>query len=248
MLGGLEMAGELGLVGTSDITVLAVEFIGVRRLVVGLTRKMTGMILMGVALVLAGLAIPTLLVSLGLEALNVDPMLTRKTEAFKLPPTGNAFVVLRKSVFTGSISVEVKGGIHVQRPVVQHVAAEGTGGNSTPLRVLHDVRIGEPTFIPHRSDRIAPRPGMVVLALIRNLELGVGQRAKGGFQVVVRKQALGIQASLLLLGGLVGGGLGDVHFLQGQMIYCRKLCLNPSLPPYLCRSGWLTLPCVSYSS
>lgn len=218
MLGGREMPGELGLVGTADIAVLAIEFIGVRRLVVGLAGEMAGMILMGMALMRAGLTIPALLVSLGVEALNVDPMLTRKTERLKLPPTGDTRVVLGESVFTRPISVEVKGGVHLQRPVIQHVAAEGTGGDSTPLRVLHDVRIGEPAFIPHRSDRIAPRPGMVVLALIRMLNLGVGEFAKGEFQIITRKQTLGIQARLLLLGGLSGGGLGDVHFLQGTII------------------------------
>jgi hypothetical protein len=181
MLGGLEMPGELGLVGTADIAVLAIEFIGVRRLVVGLAGKMAGMVLMGMALMLAGLAIPALLVSLGLKALNVDPMLTRKTERLKLPPTGNAFVVLRESVFTRPIGVEVIGGVCLQRAIVEHIPAEGTGRNPAALRVLHDVRIGEPAGIPHGPDGIAPSSVVIVLALIGPLEVGVGQRTEGGF-------------------------------------------------------------------
>jgi hypothetical protein len=157
------------------------------------------------------------------KAVILDPMLAGLPRGLKRCPT-RASLVRRESVFASSGGEVIGDG---QDPVPRESeATEGAETRGQTFGVLNDVGDEEDA------------PVNVYLGL--HTDPGDGMRGVG--------QNLGYVHGGVELANVGGkaGGVGGVHFLRSRMIYCRKLCLNPSLPPYLRRSASSPLSCVFY--
>jgi hypothetical protein len=229
-----EVSGQLGLELKMKLTLDTIKLVAMRPLMMVLRVAVLLVFLRRIALMRTRLTIELFefRLSFGLDGLTANAsgqtgllyaMLAGSRQAVERLPADTC-AVRREATATGSGLGEV------ERHTEQVVAREAEPAVVAPateetFRVVHDV--GEEEHAPVDVDE--SRHPKVAVAMIT---IGQDDRVRLG----LHPRAIGID---------VRGGVGGVHFLQGQMIYCSFLCLNPSLPPYQSRSASSPLHCVS---
>jgi len=229
-----EVASELGLELKMQVTLGTIEFVLMRELVMMLGLAVLGVLLGVITLVLTRLTIELfqflltfllqcLLANTTGETRLLDPMLAGPRQTVKRLPADTR-AVRREATPTGSVLGEV------ERHAGQILAREASSAVVAPTT--------EETF--HVLDDVGEEEHPAV-------DVDAGCDANVGVAIMVIGQddrvRLGRHPRAIRID--VRGGVGDVHFLQGGITFCSFLCLNPSLPPYLCRSPSSPLLCVS---
>jgi hypothetical protein len=230
-----EVASQLGLEFKVQVALLTIKLVTMRHPMMVLRAAVLLVLLRSVALMGARLAEEAfeLLLTFDLDGLTanasgqtrlLNAMLVRPRQGVKGLPADTR-PIRREATPAGSVLGEV------QRRTEQVLAREASPAVVTPcgeqaFPVLHDVREEEQTAV-HLNPSRNPDSGIRVTCVGHNIGVRLGSHPVG------------------VLVGVERGGVGDVHFLQGRMFFCRFLCLNPSLPPYQWRSPSSPLPCVS---
>jgi len=230
-----EMPSQFRLELEVKTTLLTIKLVAMRHPVMMLGRTVRLMLLRHITLVLTRLTIELfqflltfLLHGLATNASGetgmLDAMLVGSRQAVERL-SADTRAVGRESTPAGPVLGEV------ERHAGQILAREPEPAEVAPtveetFRILDDVRQGKDA------------PVDVEASSSPKVEVGVMYVGQGD------RVGLGLQPGIIVV-DVRARGVGDVHFLPGEVFFCRFLCLNPSLPPYLRRSCSSPLPCVS---
>ena len=161
--------------------------------------------------------------------------------------------VRREATRTGSLLGEMAR-YSQQILAVEASAAEGAEPAEESFAVLYDVREVSHADINLAESRMIEDRGLLPeideddVVRLRSEPVGVelwdDEGLTGAFPG--RDLTVGLHRQPGTVLGSGEGGVGDVHFLRRKVFFCRFLCLNPSLPPYLYRSPSSLSFCVFY--